>query len=90
MSRPGSLSSRSASRWSTSRLGGLPGCVVGPVGDDAVDTAGTDTPWLTLCFRCGVVLQLTPDQVIVQQAEEIALGTIHPAFCRRCREAPRR
>jgi hypothetical protein len=51
-----------------------------------VDTAGTDT-YLTLCAGCGTVVQLTPGQAVIAEAERIALDVITMAFCRRCREA---
>jgi hypothetical protein len=40
---------------------------------------------LTLCAGCGVTVQLSDAQVVVIEAERIALGdVVHMAFCRHC------
>ena len=70
--------------------GGGPAPAAPPEFGSSVPTPG-DVDNLTLCASCHTVVRLTVDQVVVIEAERIALGDVlHMAFCRRCRESAAR
>ena len=51
----------------------------------AVSPESSSPETLTLCAGCGRVLRLTDDQVVIAEAELIALDVVSLALCRGCR-----